>query len=669
LCRSTADEGGFFKFFRRPANPGYDEAGAQMNVRASQDLRGRVVLAHQVPFHLGALTVDPAMRQVTHEDGRKEILEQRVMQVFVALARAKGDILSRDDLIACCWHGRIVGDDAINRVMSRLRRVTEHIGEGVFRVETITKVGYRLVAGADAEGPTTSAAPARKRRLQRTLLVLALALVLLGIAAAALWFGRGAASTPTSVAVIAEGGGAQDRALARDLASDLSELAGARPAQLVVVDGGRASAADYVVRIGSEHPPGRVQFGLTLTSRIGGELLWSTRFNRPGDERAELRPQAAAKLGYVLLCATEATAAEGDRMDSVTLRSYLAVCDQIHDDPDSRVLALAREITERAPRFAHGWAMRAYAEAYLGGLNEAPHDSPQKQALRARARTHIRRARALDARIGYTFLAESLLVTPPDRWGDRLAVLERGIAAVPDFAALHDYRAAELLNVGRLGDAVASARLAVTLDPLAPAQRQTLIRALGSAGEVGAARAEVNRLSRMWPDSFYARLARQTFEARYGDPRRALQSLDDIDNGRLRSPGASPYMRLFLEARISRSPAAVDAMARAFAAALRSHPDWVWYVLQSFGEFGLVDESYRQVVEPETLGPLQWASETLFRPQMRAFRRDTRFMPLANRLGLVRYWHSSGQWPDFCAEPELPYNCRAEARRLLGGQR
>lgn len=27
-------------------------------------------------------------------------------------------------------------------------------------------------------------------------------------------------------------------------------------------------------------------------------------------------------------------------------------------------------------------------------------------------------------------------------------------------------------------------------------------------------------------------------------------------------------------------------------------------------------------------------------------------------------WLKSGEWPDFCFEPDLPYNCKAEAAKL-----
>ncbi len=39
-------------------------------------------------------------------------------------------------------------------------------------------------------------------------------------------------------------------------------------------------------------------------------------------------------------------------------------------------------------------------------------------------------------------------------------------------------------------------------------------------------------------------------------------------------------------------------------------------------------------------------------------------MALAARIGLVDYWRSTGEWPDFCFDPRLPYDCKAEAAKL-----
>lgn len=104
----------------------------------------RITLAKEAPLRVGRVVVDPAARTVIGADGQSERLEPRVMQVLVQLARAAGGVVSRDDLIGCCWEGRIVGDDSINRVISRLRKASAE-RDGGFTIETIPRVGYRLV--------------------------------------------------------------------------------------------------------------------------------------------------------------------------------------------------------------------------------------------------------------------------------------------------------------------------------------------------------------------------------------------------------------------------------------------------------------------------------------------------------------------------------------------
>src|SRR5580693_1377450 len=102
----------------------------------------RVELAHEPDFRLGRIEVRPSLRELGGE-GFQETIDRRVMQVLVALARAKGKVVSRDDLIESCWEGVIVGDEAINRCISRLRKAAEASGNA-FSIETLSRVGYRL---------------------------------------------------------------------------------------------------------------------------------------------------------------------------------------------------------------------------------------------------------------------------------------------------------------------------------------------------------------------------------------------------------------------------------------------------------------------------------------------------------------------------------------------
>ena len=53
----------------------------------------------------------------------------------------------------------------------------------------------------------------------------------------------------------------------------------------------------------------------------------------------------------------------------------------------------------------------------------------------------------------------------------------------------------------------------------------------------------------------------------------------------------------------------------------------------------------------------------LFLPPTAPLRADPRFMKIAQTLGLTAYWRATQRWPDFCTEPNLPYDCRAEAAK------
>jgi len=100
-----------------------------------------VDLAREARFTLGGLDVRPSTRELV-ADERREVLEPRIMQVLVALARRRGEVVSRGELVAACWGGRAVSEDAINRSISVIRRLAD--AHGGFRIETVARVGYRL---------------------------------------------------------------------------------------------------------------------------------------------------------------------------------------------------------------------------------------------------------------------------------------------------------------------------------------------------------------------------------------------------------------------------------------------------------------------------------------------------------------------------------------------
>lgn len=147
--------------------------------------RPQIVLARTPAFRVGVAEVRPETREVIGPNGT-EILEPRVMQVLVALAQAEGGVVARDDLIARCWDGRAVGEDAITRVIARLRKLSDDLGPGGFTVETITKVGYRLLpAGAPRTATPAKLEPATPSR--RRLLYVGGGVAAAAVAGAAGW--------------------------------------------------------------------------------------------------------------------------------------------------------------------------------------------------------------------------------------------------------------------------------------------------------------------------------------------------------------------------------------------------------------------------------------------------------------------------------------------------
>jgi DNA-binding winged helix-turn-helix (wHTH) protein/Flp pilus assembly protein TadD len=164
-------------------------------------------LAGEPPFCLGSLAVTPALRQVMW-NGESRTIEPRVMQVLVALAREPGAIVSRDSLVERCWEGRIVGENAIQRVISLLRHLAA--ASGAFEVETITKVGYRLKIQDAPRTAPRAVAPEADGQLDRRALIAGGGAALM-IGAAGLWFGPLAADRREALRLHAAGLEVQQR--------------------------------------------------------------------------------------------------------------------------------------------------------------------------------------------------------------------------------------------------------------------------------------------------------------------------------------------------------------------------------------------------------------------------------------------------------------------------
>lgn len=141
-------------------------------------------LARSADFALGPIAVRPSSRELVGAAGAVIMVEPKVMRVLVALSQAEGGVVSRDSLVESCWDGRIVGDDAVNRVIGKLRRVAEEAGGGAFRIETVARIGHRLIC-KQPKMPTAVAEvvpPAHPRRTWWRAMIAAVLLVVCSFA-------------------------------------------------------------------------------------------------------------------------------------------------------------------------------------------------------------------------------------------------------------------------------------------------------------------------------------------------------------------------------------------------------------------------------------------------------------------------------------------------------
>jgi tetratricopeptide (TPR) repeat protein len=237
-----------------------------------------------------------------------------------------------------------------------------------------------------------------------------------------------------------------------------------------------------------------------------------------------------------------------------------------------------------------------------------------------------------------------------------LQILEKGAKIDPDDGRIQMHLSDELLSVGRMSDSVQAARRGIELEPDTAYTRSQYIQALVYSGEFSKAKADIAEARKKWPNDPAIDNADFSYEFRYGDPRAALGLLPRIINSS--DADMAPYRKV-IAARLEPTPANVDEAIAALKARWWNKPSTRNEILLALGNFGRTEEVYQMLEDPAFQPSIE--SWTLFRPDFAAVRADPRFMQIAARLGLVRYWRHTGFWPDFCNSEQLHYDCKAEA--------
>jgi DNA-binding winged helix-turn-helix (wHTH) protein/TolB-like protein/tetratricopeptide (TPR) repeat protein len=95
-------------------------------------------------FRLGDYYIDVGDHRVFHDEQSRH-LEPKAMHVLYQLALCAGETVSRQELMDKVWHGRVVIEDALTRIISQLR-LTFNDSKTRQVIHTVPKKGYRLSA-------------------------------------------------------------------------------------------------------------------------------------------------------------------------------------------------------------------------------------------------------------------------------------------------------------------------------------------------------------------------------------------------------------------------------------------------------------------------------------------------------------------------------------------
>ncbi|TQV89527.1 winged helix-turn-helix domain-containing protein [Aliikangiella coralliicola] len=94
------------------------------------------------------------------EGNRKVRIEPKAMMILQFLAAQPGKIVTRETLFEQFWPNQVVTEDALNRVMSNLRRAFRDSSSHPKYIATVKKVGYKLVAPVSVlESPQLKSVP------------------------------------------------------------------------------------------------------------------------------------------------------------------------------------------------------------------------------------------------------------------------------------------------------------------------------------------------------------------------------------------------------------------------------------------------------------------------------------------------------------------------------
>jgi TolB-like protein len=387
----------------------------------------------------------------------------QVFDLLDYLIRNRERVVSKDDLIAAVWDGRIVSESALTTRINAARSAVGDDGEEQRLIKTLLRKGVRFVGAVREETADAVATTARVRQ-------------------------SGVEPTPPdkpSIAVLPfdnmSGDPDQDYfadGMVEDITTALSKVRwffvisrnsafGYKGRQIDIKQVGRELGIRYVLE-GSVRKVGtRVRISAQLIDAVSGHHIWGERYDRDLADIFAVQDEITEQV--VAACEPHLYAAEGVRtkrkppenLDAweCVIRALSLMNSRARAD-----VAIARDLLRKAIELDSGYGQAYSLLSFLTTLGVHQGWEPLESTL-ALAEDDAHKALLLDPDDPWAHVALGYVLAWSRRANDAIAEYEKALALNPNFAIAHWLLALALCYLGRGADALMHGDRAERLSP------------------------------------------------------------------------------------------------------------------------------------------------------------------------------------------------------------
>jgi TolB-like protein/Tfp pilus assembly protein PilF len=459
-------------------------------------------------------------------------VEPQVFDLLVYLVQSRDRVVSRDDLIAAVWRGRLVSDSTLDSRINAARKAVGDNGRNQRLIRTIPRKGIRFVGEVrEQAAPKNATTQVDGNRVEPPPLV---------------------AERP-SIAVLPFENLSEDRALelivnglAEDVIALLARVAGffviARASSFAYRSGsteirqiGAELGVRYVVTGSARSSADRVRITAQLVEAENGNQLWAGRYDVERGDTLDLQDEIARRIMGELepaLTKADLSMIRRRRTDSVDAWSHFrraAGTVAVHGWNEESVAEARRELRQAIaidPDFALARALFALYSAFGANLSLVEDITSAQQD----AKEEAERALALDPNasdvLGYAGCALADI-------GERergCKLLQQAVELDPSNAQAHVALGAALIRLGHFEDGIESMQFGMRSSPKdfrLTFWNMILADALGHAGRLEEALAVASEASLQDGRLYGARVVSALMLQKLNRPEEARDALSE----------------------------------------------------------------------------------------------------------------------------------------------